>query len=976
MGNILKIFLENNFEPRHKIKSLLEDISIGNLLAEHIDINKHLYLKGYFTFQDGSVDKNKLNIAAYDPIISKKINKICDAENENDFSHMWNSIFIDDDTTRIKQQAIEVKNILGFLSLQPEKINYLSKQSINRLSELFPSGQGFNHAEVLKLVQDPIKLREYNQNIENFLMVYIDIETPFADKKSLRKEFKLILDLNETLKSNHAILSRLSDKEGFDVTVNKLPVEMHSFENIYLLHFLQHSNLTDEQSLQLKKKLEVLTKLTRKKELSNITSKEQEVLNKFDEIYQSNFDLLGAAVSNEIDEQSHKLLFENIENNQNITFQSDKETYTITSYSRNDKYFLTLSDTTGVELVISHSEFNQAKKHLSNVFNDYINQEITQEDGSVSTRGNIAGFKHKVGEALFGEVQIINTESEAYLRMRQSIMSELDIFFKSSAISVIDDTEVTFGEQVTSLNKLRDIGATINGEPLDFKHIQVPNWEGDVKFNPDKLAFQLTFLTEDLKDTNLIKMLNKSLQNDQITRRIDVNSEIQPRAVLHEQLQIIQGSQLDSQAGVDKTVGDLRRIGIKLPAYAKIANYFGQGVGSTGIFLTINSVYQLIDELDNPNLSEQERREIQKNLDLACANAFFNYGDMVLQPILLKLAYKQAGSFNVSSKITARITIIFNLIGMGLDIYQACEAFEQLDRVTNDKERQDLIVNGSLSIANIIVGGVTMIGIIIGSSAIPVIGLIVAGSLLIGGMVYTGIRAVEKIEEELGESLGWDEKAREGIRAALGFPPSDNILNRFSYKQHLAYFKNINWQQDLDTFKSSFLYQGFDEQLQLVGKPILVEHIKHYIYYRNNSKIISSAEFADVDNRGPLSHIDSDEIGPYYTIEQINFIRENYHYDSQDNRWVKSFQTQRVNELNFNYRFRLVNKTAPIAYKNIGEEVANDIIVLNPEYDSLLLKQFLHKNELTTFYNIKKKQWVTTTKFIISIRVTAIPGQK
>ncbi|WP_438336156.1 C80 family cysteine peptidase [Providencia hangzhouensis] len=102
-GIYTKIFLENNFEPRHKIKALLEDISIGNLLAEHIDINKHLYLKGYFTFQDGSVDKNKLNIAAYDPIISKKINKICDAENENDFSHMWNSIFIDDDTTRIKQ---------------------------------------------------------------------------------------------------------------------------------------------------------------------------------------------------------------------------------------------------------------------------------------------------------------------------------------------------------------------------------------------------------------------------------------------------------------------------------------------------------------------------------------------------------------------------------------------------------------------------------------------------------------------------------------------------------------------------------------------------------------------------------------------------------------------------------------------------------------------------------------------------------
>ncbi|MBO1929882.1 hypothetical protein J4731_23170 [Providencia rettgeri] len=50
------------------------------------------------------------------------------------------------------------------------------------------------------------------------------------------------------------------------------------------------------------------------------------------------------------------------------------------------------------------------QKHLSSVFNEYINQEMTQEDGKISTRGNIAGFKHKVGEALFGEVQIINTK--------------------------------------------------------------------------------------------------------------------------------------------------------------------------------------------------------------------------------------------------------------------------------------------------------------------------------------------------------------------------------------------------------------------------------------------------------------------------------------------------------------------------------------------------------------------------------------
>lgn len=65
------------------------------------------------------------------------------------------------------------------------------------MSALFPSGQGFNHAEVLKLVQDPIKLREYNQYIDDLLMLYIDIETPFGNEKSLKKEFRLILDLHE-----------------------------------------------------------------------------------------------------------------------------------------------------------------------------------------------------------------------------------------------------------------------------------------------------------------------------------------------------------------------------------------------------------------------------------------------------------------------------------------------------------------------------------------------------------------------------------------------------------------------------------------------------------------------------------------------------------------------------------------------------------------------------------------------------------
>ncbi|MBO1929883.1 hypothetical protein J4731_23175 [Providencia rettgeri] len=55
-----------------------------------------------------------------------------------------------------------------------------------------------------------------------------------------------------------------------------------------------------------------------------------------------------------------------------------------------------------------------------------------------------------------------------------------------------DDSEI-FLRAGNIIKKLRDIGPTINSEPLDFKHTQLPNWEDNVKFNPDKLAFQLTF---------------------------------------------------------------------------------------------------------------------------------------------------------------------------------------------------------------------------------------------------------------------------------------------------------------------------------------------------------------------------------------------------------------------------------------------------------------------------------------------------
>ncbi len=43
-----------------------------------------------------------------------------------------------------------------------------------------------------------------------------------------------------------------------------------------------------------------------------------------------------------------------------------------------------------------------------------------------------------------------------------------------------------------------------------------------------------------------------------------------------------------------------------------------------------------------------------------------------------------------------------------------------------------------LSIASAVINGVTVIGILVGSSVIPVAGLVIGGILLVGGWAYSG----------------------------------------------------------------------------------------------------------------------------------------------------------------------------------------------------------------------------------------------
>nr|EIU9517595.1 hypothetical protein [Providencia rettgeri] len=531
---------------------------------------------------------------------------------------------------------------------------------------------------------------------------------------------------------------------------------------------------------------------------------EMEILKSYNDIYQlknEGIEKIASTSSN----QSFETIFNQINNDYLVCIKSPLSKIMIKCEYKVESYTFHFMDESGIELVISDPNLAVARARLLKITQHYMQQELQQLDGRVITRGKQLGFLTDSDEGLRATALYIDASGEGYRTLVKQSEEKLENTVYKKNLEINRNVTLQLGEVTTSIKELRSLGAMIDNVPIHAKHVEDKGWVQKIKFNADVLVEKLTLSTELEADIKPLKVTQQLIKDSNIEQKIHSNDMMQSQQIALKQLKIIQKLDFGDKRTVSKGVKSLHNEGIKLPAYARIANGAGQVTGGVGVFITLNGIYQLIDGLDNPDLTEDERSLITKKLTMACASACFNYGDMILQPILLRLSYKQAGSFNSGAKLAARVTIIFNLIGIGLDIYQAYEAFEQLDKITDAKERQDLLVNGSLSIANIVVGSLTIIGIIIGSSTIPVVGLIVGGALLIGGMVYTGIRAVERIEEELGSSLDWDEKAREGIRAAFGFSPSDDILNRISYKQHLAHFKNVNWQQDLDNFKSNNL---------------------------------------------------------------------------------------------------------------------------------------------------------------------------
>ncbi len=67
-------------------------------------------------------------------------------------------------------------------------------------------------------------------------------------------------------------------------------------------------------------------------------------------------------------------------------------------------------------------------------------------------------------------------------------------------------------------------------------------------------------------------------------------------------------------------------------------------MGGVGAVQTLISIHLILKKLDNPDLTDEECAELEKQFYLICGSAIANYGDMIVQPILLNIASKGGGN--------------------------------------------------------------------------------------------------------------------------------------------------------------------------------------------------------------------------------------------------------------------------------------------------------------------------------------------
>ncbi|CAB5559420.1 Calmodulin-sensitive adenylate cyclase precursor [Providencia rettgeri] len=916
-------------KSRHAIIDILEKIALKEISIQDINKTDHAYLLTYFSDENGNIDVKKLNIAVSDPLINRKLNEFLSHNAETNTLSL--ELLLEPTiSSSHQQQAGDIQTLLTAIKNDISILNHLSGRSQKILMKLFPAGDGIDKGKILALVTDNHEFISFSNRLNDFSKLstanFTGDNAPlkkysFADAFSIyeQNQVQRLTQFNQQLMYgnkvelvNHGVIRFGSQSREMDQTLG----------GTYAVEFYLAGGHLARDFIERKGQIEQAT-------VKNAsTSAENSLLIKMEQYSQDINTVLHKNGISVADQSLGSLFTTFSEVNNAIIFLKGKSvTYTVTYVQRNGGYKISLFDPHGLQFSVKNSSPQQAQQQFQQQIKHYFSENNQLSEGEFRA-----------------DFQLIDLDSAGFKSALSSLRSQRQSIIEQPEFTLPKNCWVTINGEKIAFAKLQQLGATIDGKMISLSDINSPDLHHKIRFSPDKLAMYFTLMEGGKEDLSFIKVFHEQLKSADIHQLIERQANFTESGVLRKQFKYLANSIDIQQDAISSSVlFKVRQEGKRLSQLRRLANRSGQIMGTAGAIQSLISAYAILDKLDNPDISDEEIKELEKQFYLLAASALFNYGDMIVQPMLLNIASSKGATSLVRATIASGTVVIFNLVGMGIDVYQAYDSLSKLDNVTDPKQRQDLIVNASFSIANAVINGVTVIGILVGSSVIPVAGLVIGGILLVGGWAYSGVRAVQNIKEVI--DIDWDRELEEGIRGALGLDPTIRSQQEMNVQHYINAFKEQDWHMDLALFENNILQAGFAHHLSIIEKPTyenesryyLVDNYDNYFYGKLGNLYLGAGNTTVRFLR---------KGAPSFTADEVKFILQNKIV--RTTAWFKNLKHlyEKIG-WSIHHDFHLQAKEKEIFdLRNTGSIATHERYSLNSTYKNSLLDEFKLRHQI------------------------------
>lgn len=595
----------------------------------------------------------------------------------------------------------------------------------------------------------------------------------------------------------------------------------------------------------------------------------------------------------------------------------------------NSEYQYALFEPNSGEIKFTGLSKQQVAATVVDGINSYLTVELPEEFviNNKKTRADEIGFKQTASGQFKFDIYRLDVDSEIENKInRLSLLA-------TNPVDAMPSLTAKVGSGHIQLATLQQAGAFINKKPVTLQSvILLANQPDKLTFDVQQLNDYLAFANGSTENNQLVKIIRQQLARRPTKNALLANEQDLALSALS----LAQLSAIEHHIDTDNVLWQrIQQNSTKLPRYARIMNKVGYGTQAVGLLQLVNSTRTMLAEQQSAALSEQQRAEIDRNIIIAWSSAAVNFGTDIIQPLLLKAAYKATGSYRVAGTFAGRAVMLLNAAAAGFDLYYAYDSFRQLASERDPDLRQDLIVNGVFSLIGAGAGLATALAIFAGSSVAGPVGILFGAGLMLGGMTYNGVRTVARIKQQVVLTAG--EEFETGLRVALGLQLPYSVQNKLQKYQVAASFNDALFKKEREKFEDLLKPIGYNlhfyinETQQAEELPyfhLQDKQTNQYIVY-HDMKVLNISKSLSLFFTSPITLWATDNI--------------NYGIEKNKRRFTES-------------ELKLILQQFPNKYNIESVKIKEYIPSTYEATDEIILLTQDHDNILTNFANIITNQ--------------------